>query len=64
MMQSTWVLIKKLGEMTGYTEQAIRAKVKKGVWISGVHWRKAPDGHLFFSPTAIAAWIEGRGVRQ
>ena len=63
MTQSAWVLIQKLVEMTGYSEQAIRAKVKKGVWISGVHWRKAPDGHLFFSPSAITAWIEGTGVR-
>jgi len=59
-----WVLIKKLVEATGYTEQAIRAKIKKGVWVCGVHWRKAPDGHVFFSPAAIAAWVEGKQVKS
>lgn len=59
-----WVLIKTLVDLTGYTEQAIRAKVKKGVWVCGTHWRKAPDGHIFFSPLAIAAWIEGKGMKS
>jgi hypothetical protein len=55
-----WVLIKKLVELTGYTEDALRPKIKKGVWLQGVHWRKAPDGRIHFSVPAIEAWIEGR----
>lgn len=54
-----WVLIKKLAELTGYTEDAIRAKVKKGVWLQNCHWRKAPDGRIHFNLRAIQAWIEG-----
>ena len=55
-----WVLIKKLAELTGYTENAIRCKIKKGVWLLGTHWRKAPDGRIHFNVEAIQSWIEGK----
>lgn len=55
-----WVLICKLIGLVGYTDDAIRAKIKKGVWLEGVHWRKAPDGRLFFNLMAIKQWIEGK----
>ena len=54
-----WVLIKKLVELTGYTENAIRAKIKKGVWLKDRHWRKAPDGRILFNVAEIQAWVEG-----
>lgn len=56
-----WVLIKKLNELTGYTDDAIRAKIKRGVWLKDVHWRKAPDGRIVFNILAIQQWIEGKG---
>lgn len=56
-----WVLIKKLCELTGYTDDAVRSKIKNGVWLPGVHWRKAPDGRIFCNVLAILQWIEGRG---
>lgn len=55
-----WVLIKKLAELTGYTDDAIRAKIKRGVWLKDVHWRKAPDGRILFNLLAIQQWIEGK----
>jgi hypothetical protein len=55
-----WVLIKKLVELTGYTDDAIRAKIKRGVWLKEVHWRKAPDGRIMFNLMAIQQWIEGK----
>lgn len=57
-----WVVIKKLAELTGYTENAIRAKIKQGVWLWGKHWRKAPDGRILFNLKAIEAWVEGKVV--
>ena len=54
-----WVLIKRLVDLTGYTENAIRAKIKKGVWLKDLHWRKAPDGRILFNVGEIQAWIEG-----
>ncbi|CAG4885097.1 Excisionase [Georgfuchsia toluolica] len=55
-----WVLINKVIELVGYSDDAIRAKIKKGVWLSGVHFRKAPDGRIFFHLPAIKQWIEGK----
>jgi hypothetical protein len=53
-----WVLIVKVQELIGYTDDAVRAKIKRGVWLSGVHWTKAPDGRLLFNLEAIQKWIE------
>lgn len=55
-----WVLINKLVDATGYTNNAIRAKIKKGVWQEGRHFRKAPDGRLFFNLKEIQRWVEGK----
>lgn len=55
-----WVLIEKVIELIGYTDDAIRAKTKRGIWIKGIHWTKAPDGRLLFNMEAIYKWIEGK----
>ena len=55
-----WITINKLAETMGYSENAIRAKIKKGVWLMEKHWRKAPDGRILFNPDAINEWVEGR----
>lgn len=56
-----WVLINKLVEHIGYSDDAIRAKIRRGVWLKGVHWRKAPDGRIVFNLLAIQQWLEGKG---
>jgi hypothetical protein len=56
----TWVLIRRVVELLGYTDDAVRAKIKKGVWLQGIHWRKAPDGRIFLNLLAIQRWIEGK----
>ena len=55
-----WVLIHKVCELLGYSDDAVRAKIKKGQWLKDVHWRKAPDGRLFFNLGALRKWIEGK----
>jgi len=55
-----WITINKLSELTGYTENAIRAKIKTGVWLMKKHWLKAPDGRILFNPKAINEWVEGK----
>jgi hypothetical protein len=57
-----WILIKKLSQMSGMTEDAIRALKKKGIWHEGSHWKKAPNGRIFFNPKAIEQWVEGKAV--
>jgi len=55
-----WITISKLSELTGYSENAIRAKIKRGIWLKEKHWRKAPDSRILFCPEAINAWVEGQ----
>ena len=55
-----WITISKLAELMGYSEDAIRAKIRKGVWLMNKHWRKAPDGRILFNPDAINEWVEGK----
>lgn len=57
-----WVTIKKLSELIGYTEDAIRAKKKKGIWREGKHWIKAPDDRILFNHEAIDLWVEGKAL--
>lgn len=55
-----WVQVKKFCEISGYTPDAIYAKMKKGVWLEGAHWRKGPDGHIFINLQEFEKWVEGR----
>lgn len=57
-----YVKTKEICRITGYSEYAVRAKIKNRVWLEKVHYRKAPDGRLFFSPRAIQRWVEGKGA--
>ena len=57
---SHWVLVKRLAEITGYSENAIRHKVKSGVWVEGRIWRRAPDGRIFLNLAEFERWVESR----
>jgi len=54
-----WVLVNVLAEYSGYSDDAIRAKIRRGIWVCGAHWRKAPDGRLVFNLTRIQEWMSG-----
>lgn len=51
------VTTNKLSELTGYSKEAIRMEVKKGVWIKQQHYLKAPDGKLIIE--MIYQWMRG-----
>lgn len=55
-----WVLIKKLATDMGTTDDAIRAKIARGIWLKGIHWLKARDNRIYFNSEAIQKWIEGK----
>lgn len=57
-MITKWVTIRKLSELIGYSEDAIRTKIKRGIWVYKTHWRKAPDGRILLCLPAIETWIE------
>lgn len=54
-----WVLINRFAELTGYSEKAVRCKIGEGVFIQGVHYKKAPDGRICIDLTAFDRWVEG-----
>jgi len=54
-----WVLIPVFCELTGYTKRAVETKIHKGKWIEGVHYRKAPDGHIVMNLPAYNEWVLG-----
>ena len=55
-----WVLICKICELIGYSNDAIKAKIARAVWLESVHRRKAPDGLLVFNMEAIQKWMESK----
>lgn len=55
---SQWVLIKRFAEITGYSENAVRHKIKGGIWIEGRVWRRAPDGRIFVNLGEFERWVE------
>ena len=57
-----WVTIKRFAELTGYSEDAVRAKIKTGVWRLSVHYRKAPDGRILMNMQAYNRWVEGKAA--
>ena len=54
-----WVLICKASQETGYSEAAIRTKIKRQIWTRGRHWRKAPDNRVFINLRAVQRWVGG-----
>jgi hypothetical protein len=52
-----WVTIKKFSHLCGYSEDAIRAKIKKGQWMIDQHFKKAPDGRILIGIKEVEKWI-------
>jgi hypothetical protein len=53
-----YVRIRKFALMSGYTEQAVRSKIKDGKWIDGREYRRAPDGSLLVDLVEFQKWVE------
>ena len=41
-----WITIEKFSTESGYTPDAVRSKTKRGDWLEGHVWIKAPDGRI------------------
>lgn len=52
-----WVTIGKFSELTGYSEEAVRSKIKRGEWLERVMWVKAPDGRILLDMEAYEWWV-------
>jgi len=53
-----YVTVKKFSELSGYTQDGIRGKIKNGKWLSDRHWKKAPDGRILINVKEVEKWIE------
>lgn len=63
-----YVTIAEFSRLSGYTELAVRAKIRDGHWLEGHVFIKAPDGKPLISIEGYHAWVEGKefalGARQ
>ncbi|SEO77118.1 hypothetical protein SAMN02800692_2041 [Luteibacter sp. UNC138MFCol5.1] len=57
-----YMTVAKFAVESGYSEEAIRAKIKNGVWLEGMVWKRAPDGRVLISTEGYERWVEGRTV--
>lgn len=53
-----WILIPVFAGLTGYSEKAVRRKIEDGVWLSGKHFKKAPDGRITMNLQEYYKWVE------
>lgn len=49
---------------SGYTEDAIRAKIKRGEWLEGAVWIKAPDSRILIDVEGFEKWATGAAFLQ
>ena len=45
---------------SGYTDAAVRGKIRDGVWLEGRVWRRAPDGHVLIDVRGYEEWVENQ----
>lgn len=57
-MECRYVTVRRFSELSGYTESAIYSKMNSGVWIEGVHYKRAPDGKPLMDMEEYYKWAE------
>jgi hypothetical protein len=57
-----YVTISKFAIESGYSEDAIRTKIRDGIWPEDQVWKKAPDGRVLISTEGYDQWVETGGV--
>ncbi len=58
LVSAKYVRLSQFCSLTGYTEKACRRKMEQGVWVEGIHYRKAPDGNLLMNLEEFEKWVE------
>lgn len=59
-----YMTIPRFSAETGYSREAIRAKISGGVWLEGIVWKKAPDGHVLISVRGYELWVDGQQMAE
>lgn len=52
-----YLTISKFAAETGYTQDAIRTKIRDGVWPKDQVWIKAPDGRNLIDVQGYEKWV-------
>ncbi|MDV3502528.1 excisionase [Marinobacter sp. M-5] len=52
------VTLKKLSELTGYSEGALHKKIHDGVLVEGIHYYRGPDGRIHFDIEEYQKWVK------
>ena len=52
-----WLTIEKFSSESGYTPDAVRSKIKRGDWLEGHVWIKAPDGRILIDIEGYEKWV-------
>lgn len=60
---SKYVLISKFAADSGYTVKAVERMIERGVWVEGVHYRRAPNGRIHVNTEVYELWVEGRDTQ-
>ena len=50
----------KFEAITGYTVEAIQTKIKRGVWLEGREFVRAPDGNILLDLQGYYLWAAGQ----
>lgn len=53
-----YMTIRKFSEESGYSEDAIRSKIRDGIWAEGQVWKRAPDGRNLIDAKGYEEWVE------
>jgi hypothetical protein len=55
---TNYVTIKKFSELSGYSAEAVRHKLRDGTWAENSVWVKAQDGRILISINGYELWVE------
>jgi hypothetical protein len=53
-----YVTIRKFSSESGYSEAAVRSKIRDSVWVEGGVWVRAPDGRILIDVLGYENWVE------
>lgn len=53
-----WVKLPKYCELAGDTVDAVKAKIKRGLWAQELHYRIAGDGRIYVNLVEANLWIQ------
>jgi hypothetical protein len=57
-MSVRYLTIPKFSAESGYTEDAVRTKIRDGIWPEKLVWLKAPDGRILIDIEGYKEWAE------